>query len=77
MGIMFILLWINWRILRITEELLHVNKVILDVSKDILRVNEDIFSVSKDIYISADETKNNLSVMKSAFPRKFREVERG
>ena len=37
-------------------------------------INEKILNVSNHIADSADETKVNLSEMRSAFPKRFREV---
>ena len=73
--IMFVFLWVNWRILRVTEALLDINNQILDITQQLLQINEKILNVSSHIADSADETKVNLSEMRNAFPKRFREVE--
>ena len=73
--IMFVFLWVNWRILRVTEALLDINNKILDITQQLLLINEKILNVSNHIAGSADETKINLSEMRNAFPKRFREVE--
>jgi len=73
--IMFVFLWVNWRILKVTEALLDINNQILDITQQLLLINEKILNVSNHIAGSADETKINLSEMRNAFPKRFREVE--
>ena len=57
-----------------TEALLDINNKILDITQQLLLINEKILNVSNHIADSADETKVNLSEMRSAFPKRFREV---
>ena len=71
---MFLLSWINWKILNITLNLLDINNKILDISKQLLTVNEALLHVSKGIAVSADGTEQKLSVVQQVLPKKFREV---